>query len=199
MVQGGCAGCACPADSVGYAGREWHCQREDIEMSSGEGELSRRYEEVKHRVWRKGTQQGYGMGMEAVFEARRLGEGCNVYEKREVEDYQDIAAMLLVDYPPEFAFYVARQFGAEYASTIKYIPTPYIMRAVERIDELDPSHRTKERSEKAAQTLAAAICSLTDLEDARETFDSLSNPGMRDAVRKELYSLDEALARHIAG
>ncbi len=168
-------------------------------MNLDKGELSRRYEEAKDQVWRKAKEQESQLGVEIVFEARGLGESCLIFKKRSFPDYRDIAARLLAEYPPELAFYIARQITSEFGPAIGYIPTPQIMKAVEHIDELDPAHRSLERTMRAAQTLVAGLCSMTDIGDARETFGTLEDHQMRDSVGEELRSLDRVVAQYITG
>ena len=166
-------------------------------MNLNKDELSRRYEQAKEQVWRKAMEQESRLGVEIVFEARKLGESCVIFKKRSFQDYQDMAARLLEGYPPELAFYIARQITGEFGPVIRYVPTPHIMEAIEHIDELHPAHRSPERTARAAQTLVAALCSLSYIDDARETFGTLRNRQMRDSVREVLRSIDRVMAQYI--
>ena len=168
-------------------------------MSLNKGELSRRYEQGKELVWRKAMQDASRLGVEIVFEARKLGESCAIYKKRSSQDYCDMAARLLAEYPPELAFYIARQVTSEFGPAIGYIPTPPLMEAIEHVEGLDPAHSSAGRTMQAGRTLVAALYSLTSIDDARETFAALRNHEMRDSVREGLRSVDKMVAQYITG
>jgi hypothetical protein len=177
-------------------------------------ELSQKFAEIRDQTHERARRQSYQLRIEITSEARKIGLSCGIQKKKEFPQYKDIVIMLLANYPPELITFIVTQFD-QFTPSLGYAPFGKIYLAMEHLDEISTPvlarvsflrenpqlmefiHKSPARTQKAAKTLAAAMCSMVRIEDARETFRILTNPQIKELVRKELLAVDQRVGQYI--
>jgi hypothetical protein len=182
----------------------------------GRKDLNARYLEVQGEMADRGRRLAAQSSLDVEQAASRIGEQCGIVRKqRKYSAYGDVAAVLLGEFQPVVAYFVAVAINEQFAQPLGYVVIGQIFLAIEHIDEMRPvfdtewlrAHpgvfsaltRSPERTANAAEILACALLNFPEIDTARRAFGVYTVKDMRTATTERLRTYDEELARYIAG